>query len=311
MPQTFFRWAGGKSWLSPLICEIAKIADFDNYAEPFLGGGSVFLSLCPKKSKLNDLNSNLIDVYKTIKNSPDLLYEKLSNMPVTEVDYYKIRAEVFDEPIDKAAKFVYLNRTCYGGIHRVNQMGHFNVPYGHKKNLGSSINLENFREISKLLRKSSITCLDFQKMINKIENPTLIYCDPVYTSIREERFDRYNSCPFTMKCHHRLVSTINETVRRSGSIAIVSLPFDDAYLEIYRGGAWISVLRSGRFGLGKAGGKKNRELIWVRGGNAQFKKRLVALSTSRKQPGYTVLGHKSTSLSGFDLARWRNMEVSI
>lgn len=142
--KPFLRWAGGKNWLIKHLQEIKKIK-FNNYHEPFLGGGSIFFYLKPiKHSYLSDLNGDLIETFQAVQENAKAIIEKLKTFKNTEEDYYQIRYKSFKSLTGRAAKFIYLNQTSYNGIYRVNLKGIYNVPFGFRsKNFLDSSNLLN------------------------------------------------------------------------------------------------------------------------------------------------------------------------
>jgi len=131
--KPFLRWAGGKSWLVKHLNHLLPKGGFNNYHEPFLGGSSIFLSINPiKRAYLSDLNKELIDTYSTLKTDPEEIIKVLSNYKNTEDFYYKLRNKNFADPVEQAARFIYLNQTSFNGIYRVNLKGEYNVPYGYR-----------------------------------------------------------------------------------------------------------------------------------------------------------------------------------
>jgi DNA adenine methylase len=132
----FLRWVGGKTRFLKHLSIIIKNFRFNNYFEPFLGGGAVFFFLRPKKRAfLSDINSDLIDTYMEVKKNPKAVIDLLMNYENTEEFYYFLRSRNPSNTVEKAARFIYLNQTSYNGLYRVNKMGKYNVPYGFRKNL--------------------------------------------------------------------------------------------------------------------------------------------------------------------------------
>ena len=160
--KPFLRWAGGKSWLVKHLDDLIGSLDFNNYHEPFLGGGSVFLAINPNaKSYLSDLNKDLIDTYNEIKNNPKLVIEELRRYKNNEKFYYKLRETNFTIPAKKAARFIYLNQTSFNGVYRVNLNGKYNVPYGFRTR--SFLEEDKLLETSKRLRNCRLFHGDFDK----------------------------------------------------------------------------------------------------------------------------------------------------
>ncbi len=190
--KPFLKWAGGKRQLLPYIKEFINQNNIGDgkYYEPFLGGGSIFFDLSHKKSFINDYNKEIINTYKVIKKNPNKLILKLkihaSNH--SKEYFYQIRALDRDvenykkmDDVDKAARTIYLNRTCYNGLYRVNKNGFFNTPIGKYVN-PLICDEENIREISTFLNENNIqiTSYDFEKAVESAEKNDWIYFDPPY-----------------------------------------------------------------------------------------------------------------------------------
>ena len=185
------KWVGGKRQLLDSIEPL--IPKCSTFYEPFIGGGAVLFSRQPDKAVINDLNPELINVYLTIKNEPKALIEKLKehrdNSP--EQYFYSIRAldrdkEVFENMmnVERAARIIYLNKTCYNGLFRVNSSGEFNSPWGRYKNP----NITNETTINALhtyFNKANITikCGDYREALKGIRKGAFIYFDPPYMPI--------------------------------------------------------------------------------------------------------------------------------
>ena len=197
--KPFVKWAGGKS---QLLNEIrAKYPKkIDKYCEPFVGGGAVLLDVLanchPKEVLINDINAELVNTYMQIKSNVDELITMLSNMQdsfwaKSDADrkfMYLAKREQFndlkvngDEQInlEKAALFIFLNKTCFNGLYRVNSKGLFNVPMGAYKN-PPICDAENLRLISQLLQNVQIKCGDYSECAEFIDENTFVYIDPPY-----------------------------------------------------------------------------------------------------------------------------------
>ena len=185
------KWVGGKR---QLLSEIIPLIDesCDNYVEPFIGGGAVLFRLQPKKAIINDYNTELINVYRTVRDDLDGLvallkeHEKYNSSDY----YYEVRAldrtPDFDKMsnLEKAARIIYLNKTCYNGLYRVNSLGQFNSPYGKYKN-PNIVNEVVLRAISKYLNRNEISIRsgDYKDVLNDIEKNSFVYLDPPYIPI--------------------------------------------------------------------------------------------------------------------------------
>lgn len=217
--KPFLKWAGGKRQLLP---EIRKHLpeDLNNYTyyEPFLGAGAVFFDLMPKKAIINDFNKQLIIAYTAIKENVNELIDLLcihKKMNSKEY-YYEMRNIDRDElkfskltNIEKAARLIFLNKTCFNGLYRVNSQGHFNVPYGENKN--PSICEENsLSQISNYLNSSQTTIYnkDFEHAVSTADENSFIYFDPPYHSPCKSNFTGYQADRFDEEEQERLRNVI-------------------------------------------------------------------------------------------------------
>jgi len=199
------KWVGGKRQLLPEIRKrIPK--KYKVYYEPFLGGGAVLFDLQPKKAIVNDLNSELINVYKTIKSFPTELVEELRKFSNDEETFYNIRNIDRDKTkyqelsnIQKAARIIYLNKTCFNGLYRVNNAGEFNSPFGRYKN-PNIVNDKTIYAVSKYFNTADITFKngDFEECIKEIQKDSFVYLDPPYDPIsKTSNFTGYNQGGFS------------------------------------------------------------------------------------------------------------------
>src|SRR5829696_27697 len=230
----FIKWAGGKS---RLISQIKNFIpkEFNNYFEPFVGSGALFFYIvrCFQLKKdcyahLSDINPELINVYKTIKdNLPDLIKELQYNEMEYYKDpkrfYYKLREENFRfNHIHKAARFITLNKTCYNGLYRVNKKGLFNVPIGNYTN-PKICDLENLAEVNKILNSINTTIenYDYQNIITKVKEDDFIYIDPPYHPLNEtSNFTNYTVFGFDTNQQKRLANFFNELDKRKCKIIL-------------------------------------------------------------------------------------------
>jgi len=190
--QPILKWVGGKrqviEYLLPLIPK-----HFDSYCEPFLGGGALLFTLQPEHAIINDINEELINVYKVIKENITELIDVLilHSIDNNEKYYYEIRdldrnKEIYNSLTDvqKAARIIYLNKTCYNGLYRVNSNGEFNTPYGKYKQ-PNIINEAILFLMNDYFNKCNITflCKDYKDILNNIKKDTFVYMDPPYDPI--------------------------------------------------------------------------------------------------------------------------------
>ncbi len=213
--KPFLRWAGGKSWLTKNLNEFLP-KQFNNYHEPFLGGAAIFIFLKSNKlitgeSYLSDFNEELINAYEQIKLNPELIINALNQLTNSKEDYYKIRAENPETNILKAVRFIYLNKTSFNGLYRVNLKGQYNVPYGFK-NTVDLFEFENIRNISRLLNRNvNLIHSDFYSVMENIQKDDLVFLDPPYTVAHENNgFVKYNQKIFQWEDQERLANLLRE-----------------------------------------------------------------------------------------------------
>ena len=230
--KPFVKWVGGKS---QMIDEIEKIlpvngeTSFTKYCEPMVGGGALFFNMLSKnlfgQYYICDTNAELMNAYRVIKNSVDGLIDKLIKMqmlflPMDENGrkyyYYSVRDKFNSTELndvtaeDKAAYFIFLNKTCFNGLYRVNRNGQFNVPMGAYKN-PTICDEDNLRNINKALQNVTVVCGDYTLSKQFIDKNTFVYIDPPYRPISEtSAFTSYNSDAFDDKEQIRLSEFIDE-----------------------------------------------------------------------------------------------------
>ncbi|NLD48530.1 MAG: Dam family site-specific DNA-(adenine-N6)-methyltransferase [Clostridiaceae bacterium] len=229
----FLKWPGGKRWF------ISKYRDsipenFNRYIEPFLGGGSVFFALLPQSAIISDINEELINVYLSMQENPSKLADILEQHQKKHCSdyYYKVRSSKPKDKIRKAGRFLYLNRTCYNGMYRVNRQGMFNVPIGTKVNCTYDINL--FEDYSKKLKNIDIRVTDFGPVIQEATLGDLVFVDPPYTVAHNQNcFIKYNESLFTWDDQKRLLNELCNAKER-GAIIIATNANYDKLREMYK-----------------------------------------------------------------------------
>jgi DNA adenine methylase len=231
-PKPFLRWAGGKRWLIKHIEKINEL-NIETYYEPFLGGGSVFFNTSNyKDAYLSDLNPDLVDSYLAIRDNCDSLIEKLSRFGNSESEYYRVREAIFVDKIDKAAQFIFLNKTSFNGIYRVNKNGKFNVPYGFRKNV-DVVDGNNLKKVSLNLQNTTIASHDFEGIAGFIKKGDFVFLDPPYTVAHENNgFIQYNQKLFSVEDQIRLSEFI-EVIEEREAYYIMTNAKHNSILEIY------------------------------------------------------------------------------
>ena len=229
----FLKWPGGKRWLVPTLLSTVGRAECKTYYEPFLGGGAFFFALTPVCSVLSDINGDLINTYRHVKYQPLELIRRLQTMPVTKRTYDSQRKHVPPQALDRAVRFLYLNRTAFGGIYRLNQTGEFNVPFGGGERTPAPLwESDLLRKASQALRSSQLKVCDFEVAISRAGSGDLVYCDPTYTVSHNNGFIRYNEKNFCWGDQGRLARCCHEAAGR-GATVIVSNAFHHEILQLF------------------------------------------------------------------------------
>ena len=202
------KWAGGKRRLIPEIIALFP-SDYRKrtYHEPFLGGGAVFFKIKPKSGTINDINQRLMRFYEVVRDTPEELIEMASQYPYDEETFYKLR-DRFNQPglskIEEASLLLYLNKTAYNGLYRVNSKGEFNVPFGKYRN-PTIVPKRRILTASKNLKNVNILCTDFSYITKYANRGELCYLDPPYQPISSTaNFTSYSSDGFDFSDQMRL-----------------------------------------------------------------------------------------------------------
>ncbi len=210
--RPLLKWAGGKTQLlNDLLPKVPK--KYGRYIEPFIGGGALYFALMPEDSVIADSNPELINLYTAVANNVDTVIKYLTKYENTEECFYLTRAKNWTllHPAEAAARTIFLNRTCFNGLYRVNRKGQFNVPYGRYKN-PRIIDEEGLVAASKLLKKSKIICGDYKKVLKKYaKEGDFIFLDPPYLPISEYAdFKRYTKEQFYEEDHIELANEVKK-----------------------------------------------------------------------------------------------------
>lgn len=239
--KPFVKWAGGKRQILSRINEYVKDSIDGNpdytYIEPFLGGGAVFFSLQPKKAIINDLNGDLINAYRVIQS--DKFSELIGNLKRFSIEYhndpddfyYEVRSWdrsddflVNHDEVDRASRMIFLNRTCYNGLYRVNSKGQFNTPMGRYRNplICDETNIEEIHEyLSNPENQIEIMNGSYEQAIEKAKDGDAIYIDPPYDYEDDDGFTKYQISGFTFEDFQKLKKKCDEAVDK-GAFVIIS-----------------------------------------------------------------------------------------
>ncbi|MBE9064685.1 DNA adenine methylase [cf. Phormidesmis sp. LEGE 11477] len=216
--RPFIKWAGGKSRLIEQYRPFLP-TDFQRYHEPFLGGGALFFHLAPqlqaqgKRAYLSDLNPALVNVYRCVRDRVDALIHQLAfhQQQHSETHYYQVRAAIETEPVAQAARFIYLNKTCYNGLYRENSKGQFNVPIGRYKSPKICVP-DLLQAASAALQIADISEQPFTDVAKQAQNAQdFVYFDPPYHPLSDtSKFTAYSRDRFTTEQQTLLKDTIQQ-----------------------------------------------------------------------------------------------------
>ena len=239
VPYPFLKWAGGKGRMVGHIVPRMP-AKIKTYYEPFVGGGAVFFELARQKkfqrAVISDCNTELINTYKVVQDSVDALVKELQtgDYKYSKSNYLRIRAlDPKDlSNVERAARFVYLNRTCFNGLYRVNLKGAFNTPFGRYKNPVICDEL-NLRAISTALENVRICRSDFLGAVDDAKEGDVVYFDPPYIpTSKTAKFTSYNMKGFVEEDHRRLAECFGRLIQ-SGVCCILSNSYAPLAIELY------------------------------------------------------------------------------
>lgn len=239
--RPFIKCAGGKRQLLPVLKKVIP-KNFNCYFEPFLGGGALLLNIAPKKAIVGDLNSELINAWTVVRTQNQVLIQFLqilaiqyqNRVPENKKDFFYEQRKRYNELLkiesnhlssnlllEKAALFIFLNKTCFNGLYRVNRKGEFNVPWNQtlKPLLFPKTNLEN---IASFLAKQNITFLakDFASILSKTKKKDFIYLDPPYDLLKKDSFIAYTGKPFASQEQDRLAQCFRQLDAKGCYVAL-------------------------------------------------------------------------------------------
>jgi DNA adenine methylase len=216
--KTPIRYPGGKQrFLPQIIKHLPRGNEIEGlFIEPFLGGGAVFLAVQAKPAVLNDKNHELIELYKGIRRAPHIVWQKYSAYKGGKREYYRVRHQDTTgwDVISKAARTLYLNRTCFKGMWRQNSQGRFNVGYGGQARRWA-ITEEDLVQVAKALKGVKLLCSDFEAVVDSAQKKDFLFLDPPYhPGRRESRVEHYMFSQFTFSCHERLAASLDRATKR-------------------------------------------------------------------------------------------------
>jgi len=234
----FLKWAGGKSQLLNQFAEYFP-SEFKRYFEPFLGGGAVYFHSRPKQAILSDANFELINAYRVIVSDLEHLTRKLTSLqgrPLTEDLYYEIRDQDPEKlpEVDRATRFIFLNKTCYNGLYRVNSDGKFNVPFGKYDKMPKLFDSSNLKHASLMLNSATIEAGYYNVVLKEFQagKNDFVYLDPPYAVENGNGFTSYTKELFNWPEQERLAKEFARLARK-GSKVMLSNSDTEKVRELY------------------------------------------------------------------------------
>jgi DNA adenine methylase len=238
--RPFLKWAGGKTQLLEALLARTPRA-IDTYYEPFVGGGAMFFALltqpdlAPRRAVLNDLNEDLVTVYRVVQGQPDALIDALAMLAEAYLDadgearaafYYEQRGRRPTGKVDLAARFIFLNKTCFNGLYRVNRRGEFNVPHGRYQS-PRILDESGLREASRALREVELTSCDFGETLAQPAAGDFVYLDPPFEPLsKTSSFTGYTRGAFGRAEQQRLKWSVDDLTERGVHVMLSNSPQD-------------------------------------------------------------------------------------
>lgn len=251
LPRPVVRWAGSKQRLLHQLVDVLP-AQFGTYFEPFFGSGALFFLLRPTRAVLSDTCLPLVETYTTLASFPDEIHRELASLdPMDRDTYYRVRKSSPETPVGRAARFLFLNRTCWNGLYRVNKKGEFNVPYG-SPTPTCLPELELLQSAAEVLSGASVRVSDFESSVETAEEGDLVFLDPPYvTGHNNNGFVDYNEKLFSWADQERLAKLARNLDAR-GVRVIVTNAQHEAVLRLYKGFTISSTTRASTLAGDKA-----------------------------------------------------------
>lgn len=258
--EPFLKWAGGKRWLVSGYSHLFP-RDSGRYIEPFLGSAAVFFHINPASAILSDSNPDLINTYIVIRENWELLETALERHQDRhcESHYYSVRSKIPTNLIARAARFLYLNRTCWNGLYRENRAGQFNVPIGTKDTV--LLDTDDFYAASIRLNSAELVCCDFEETIDRAEPNDFLFVDPPYTVKHNiNGFVKYNQKIFNWDDQVRLRNALIRARKRDVLIMVTNANHESIQ-DLYRGFSQQAIFRRSTIAANSANRGQAEELL--------------------------------------------------
>ena len=232
--KPFLRWAGSKKRLIPKLHPYWG-EGYKRYVEPFMGSAALFFAIKPSNALLSDINSELVDAFCAVREHPRAVYNRLLQMPMGQDAYYLIRQEETSRlsALERAARFIYLNKFCFNGLYRTNMAGKFNVPYASSKT-GQLPSLDDLYKAAKVLSNAQIKLRDFSEALRDVEAGDFVYMDPPYAVKNRRIFKQYGPDTFGTGDLTRLAEAL-PGIDRIGATFVVSYAMCREAMEAFAG----------------------------------------------------------------------------
>ena len=298
--RPLLKWAGGKTQLLPeLLSKVPK--KFGKYIEPFFGGGALFFALKPSGGVIADSNPELVNLYRSVATSVEVVIDRLRSCTNTEEAFYAMRAIDWTKmaPADAAARTIFLNRTCFNGLYRVNKSGGFNVPFGRYKN-PKILDVESLRAASVLLGKSTIVQGDYKTVLAEHAAPgDFVFLDPPYLPVSKYAdFKRYTKEQFYEEDHHELALEVSR-LQQMGCHVVLTNSNHPLVHELF-GQHKMEVIQTRRYISCDGGSRRGEDVIVSAPPRARLNLKLLPppLATqTAKYPSTRYMGSKAKLLS--------------
>lgn len=297
--KPIMKWAGGKSQLlSELLPRIPNYTG--KYIEPFFGGGALYLAFKPENAVVADSNPELINLYRQVADSVDDVIDKLKNYENTKEMFYDVRNQDWTKltPEEAAARTIYLNKTCFNGLYRVNKKGLFNTPYGRYKN-PTICDEKTLREASEILKKAKIVCGDYLEVLHEYAQPgDFIFLDPPYIPVTEwGDFKRYTKEQFYEEDQRNLANEVKR-LQKLGCYIILTNSNHPLVYELY-GDFKIDVIPTKRAISSKSSSRTGEDAIVTAFPDARrvVVKDVILPEQVKLYPATRFMGSKSKLLS--------------
>jgi DNA adenine methylase len=228
------KWAGGKQWLSIAAKQLLPPNWNGRYYETFLGGAAFFFAINPRKATISDLNQELITTYKAIRDEPEKVIQLLRTYSYNEKFFYEMREKEPRKPHTIAARLIYLNRTCWNGLYRVNGEGKFNTPFGRYDN-PTICDEERINNASKVLQNAELRDGNFQEIVSNAEPGDFAYFDPPYiTGHQNNGFLKYNKNLFSWSDQENLAKCAIKLAKKGVHVLVSNADYP-AVITLYKG----------------------------------------------------------------------------